>query len=136
MQLSKYVGIPWNPVGRNEDVGLDCWGLVRLFYENEMGISLPAYSNISLEESGKDIVANQVSSSDLHQQFEKIEDSGIEMGDILVFNIGGMPTHVAIAIGGGRMLHAHKKAGGVVVENFKNISWEKRLEGVYRWKLS
>lgn len=133
MNISKYVGIPWNPVGRDVESGLDCWGLVRLFYQQEMGISLPSYSNISAEETGKEDCSVVIMNSETYKQFDRVGGEP-ELGDILIFNMLGTPIHVAIALDNATMLHAHKSAQGVVVEQFKSSTWNRRLEGIYRWK--
>lgn len=132
--INKYIGIPWNPKGRVVEDGLDCWGLVREWYKNEMDVMLPSFSNISAEELGYKDCSTVIMTNELRDRFIRIEDGGAELGDILVFNISGMPIHVAVALEGGKMLHANKAAGGVVVESYKQLTWEKRLEGVYRWK--
>ena len=40
--VAKYVGIRYQSRGRSFD-GCDCYGLVRLFYQAELGIELPEY---------------------------------------------------------------------------------------------
>jgi cell wall-associated NlpC family hydrolase len=45
MDISRYIGIPHRVRGRDESA-LDCWGLIHLFYKNELGIELPDYSDL------------------------------------------------------------------------------------------
>lgn len=37
---AKYIGLPYVPGGREKD-GVDCWGLLRLIYKEEMQLDLP-----------------------------------------------------------------------------------------------
>lgn len=43
---AKYVGIPYVNEGRSTVSGLDCWGLLRVVYRDEIGIVLPDYGEI------------------------------------------------------------------------------------------
>ena len=43
--LDPYLEIPFKPQGQGLE-GADCWGLVKLFYQNEFDIELRSYSEI------------------------------------------------------------------------------------------
>ena len=42
IDISKYLGIPYKHLG-SDWTGINCYGLVRLFYKKELGISIPDY---------------------------------------------------------------------------------------------
>ena len=42
MDFNKYIGVPWLVGGRTFE-GFDCWGLVHLFFKNELHINIPSY---------------------------------------------------------------------------------------------
>jgi cell wall-associated NlpC family hydrolase len=56
-----------------------------------------------------------------------------EAGDLLFFRISGeKPSHVAIAIGDGRFVHAPNARGTVRVESLAAPYWQARFQGVRR----
>jgi hypothetical protein len=48
--LVKYIGIPYVLNARDGFAATDCWGLVRLIYNEELGIPLPIYGEIDTKD--------------------------------------------------------------------------------------
>lgn len=127
--VNKYIKIPFSEHGR-EITGCDCWGLVKIIYDKELNIVLPALLDY------KD-TKDRISISSLVKQ-EKIQDwieisSGQEKQfDVLIFNILNVPTHVGLVYKKGMMIHCEKGKGTYLTEYNKDHSWKKRLYGIYR----
>lgn len=130
MNITQYLGIPWNKKGRNVNEGLDCWGFARHFYETEYGIVLPMYSNIAASIDRVECT-EMIKNSPLHEQFDEVDTACA--GDLIFFTLSGMPIHIGVAMNNFKMIHA-KTNVGVVVENFRCTAWEKRLDSIYRYK--
>ena len=127
MNLNKYIGIPYVNKGRNFD-GCDCYGLVLLIYKNELKKSLlPAdsYSN----------------SEDLAQVYPLIKQ-GIalldgyevdipEVGDIVVFRLRGVPSHIGIYVGGNQVIHIMRSTHSCI-EKLNSRRLKGRVDGFYR----
>lgn len=123
---NKYVGIPYLENGRSTS-GLDCWGLVRLFYKQEFNIDLPSY----LEEYSGSYDPK------LPQIIENYKDNWTKtcapkLGDICLFNMLGEPTHVGIYLGNTKFLHARQDQASVI-ESIQRPIWRNRLEGIYTY---
>jgi hypothetical protein len=126
MNYSKYIGLPYKDLGRKED-GIDCWGLVRLFYKNELQIDLPSYD--TLYTSG--------SSPEVPELLAKYKESWIHSttgvpGDVCIFNIYGEPSHVGIYVGDNKFLHA-REGKDSVIDSLDSPQWSKRFQGFYKY---
>jgi len=120
---NKYVGIPYKINGRNFD-GCDCWGLVCLVYRYEFGIDIDKYFYKDLAE-GHDLIAKE------KKCFMKIEKPAI--GDLVLFNIGGKPSHIGIVIGTEyqkNLLHTVAEHDSAI-DRYNSVRWIKRIEGFY-----
>lgn len=122
----KYIGIPYLEHGRSS-TGVDCWGLVRLFYKQEFDIDLPSY------------VEEYTGSYDpkLSETIETYSNNWTKTvapkpGDVCLFNILGEPTHVGIYLGETKFLHVRQNQTSVI-ESTQRPIWRNRLEGIYTY---
>ncbi len=97
-EARKYLGVPYVWGGTDPKSGLDCSGLVQLVYKN-LGVDLPRVSYQQATQGQK--VANLASA---------------RPGDLLAF---GSPSvnHIAIYIGGDKMIHAPRPGEKVEVSD-------------------
>lgn len=126
MNYNKYIGLPYKDNGRDVS-GLDCWGLVRLFYKQELGIDLPSYAD--LYTSGSDPLIPEAINT--YKDNWELLDSG-NPGDVCLFNILGEPAHVGIYIGDNKFLHVREGMDSVI-ESITSTQWSKRFSGFYKY---
>jgi len=126
MDYTKYIGLPYQENGRTEH-GVDCWGLVRLFYRNEFNIDLPSYIE-NYTGANDPYLADFVK----HTKITWNQTTSPKPGDVCVFNILGEPTHVGIYIGQSEFLHC-RDGKDSVIESLQNYKWNRRLEGIYSY---
>ena len=126
MNYNKYIGLPYASNGRTES-GVDCWGLARLFYRNELGIELPSYSELYSTASDPEVVSAINSNRD-----NWLLTTQAVPGDLCLFNIYGEPAHVGIYIGDNKFLHA-REGRDSVVESLASSQWSKRFQGFYKY---
>ena len=122
---NKYIGIPYTTEGRERDSGLDCWGLVRLVYKEELGIDLPTFTNTyhDTETQAEALAFGK-------EYWDNIEAQ--ESGDVVIFRIAGEASHVGIITIPGFFIHV-REGQDSVVESLDSIKWRKRIEGIYRY---
>jgi cell wall-associated NlpC family hydrolase len=99
MWFAKYIGIPFLELGRTR-AGADCWGLVRMVYQNELGILLPEWSAHSSSFDNA-VVATEI--KEAHEYFTRVEQP--EPFAVAWFSSKSVYAHVGIAVDSQRMLH-------------------------------
>ena len=94
----KFVGNPYVYGGSSLTHGTDCSGFTMSIFK-KFGISLPRTSR---EQSGVG---------------KKISPSSARAGDLIFYASGGRVNHVALCIGGGRVVHASNPRTGITTSN-------------------
>ena len=123
MNLSDYIGLPYEQY--------DCWELIRFIYEDGLDIDLPDYrkrytSSNDVKQTGP-VVAQGIEDG----CWEKVDKPAF--GDVLIFNVLGIPSHCAMYLADGDFIHAFNGTNSVI-ENVNDLCWAKRFVGAYKWK--
>lgn len=118
MVYAKLIGIPYEV--------LDCWGIVKEFYKLVFDIELKRYYDEipNNRSTARDLVYTNMG------DFAVVEGKPA-FGDIMLIRLAGIESHIAVYIGGGKMLHTQKKVG-CHIDSVKR--WEKLIVNYYRVK--
>ncbi|CAK0766165.1 conserved hypothetical protein [Gammaproteobacteria bacterium] len=124
---NKYIGLPYLEKGR-DTAGVDCWGLARLVYAEEFGITLPCLSE-QYKSGSREGIAELIA---LEKEGWEITEAP-RSGDVVLFVIHGFPSHLGLVTLPGFFLHVLQNKT-VVVERLESPLWKSRLRGVYRYR--
>lgn len=130
MWSNRYIGIPFEDKGRT-DQGCDCWGLVRLVYQRELGFELPSLLDYSDTKDSKTI-SKMIRQHQDDLTWLPVETQHAQPFDVCVFRMVGVAAHVGIVVKNGLMLHCQRGSCTVHDEYLRDSNWSKRLEGIYR----
>lgn len=121
-----YVGIPFEDRGRDAR-GLDCWGLVRLVYDEQLGIDLPALEDCY--ENTSDLAA--IAETYELEKTDWIERPGPAPCDVVMFKLLAIPLHVGVVVDARTFLHTMERRG-TCVERLTSPAWSARVLAFYR----
>lgn len=127
MNFDKYIGLPYQENGRTLS-GVDCWGLARLFYRQELEIDLPDYSDLYTGSWDEQVTRLINYHKDTWQEVQQPS-----VGDLCLFNIYNEPAHIGIYAGDSKFLHA-RDGQDSVVESLNNPLWKRRLAGYFSYR--
>lgn len=102
---------------------LDCWGVAINFYKLVYDYDLPQYYASAPNNTS---VSNQLILSNMD---DFSETNNPEFGDLVLINLLGMPSHVAVYLSSKKMLHT-SRVTGCMIDNIKR--WEKKIVGYYK----
>lgn len=127
--LKDYIGIPFKDKGRDRS-GADCWGLFRIFYQEQFGIELPSHADdYENTQEGKTIGGLII--KDIEEKWTAIEQGQEKFGDGILIRLMNEPMHVGVITSPGWFLHCIEGADSVH-ETYRSAIWEKRILGIYR----
>lgn len=110
--FNKYIGIPYVNHGRDQS-GSDCFGIVKMILEKEFKVDVPEW----IDQDEPDF-----------SRFKKADEP--EVGSIGLFKFAGVPAHVGIYIGDGRVLHVMPNETACA-EKLKSRRLDGKLDGWY-----
>lgn len=124
-----YVGLPYKSRGRDRD-GLDCWGLFYLAGREALDLPLPDYEGPAWDDavSSAGIVK---AAATFAKRFQRLKPGEEQIGDGVLFFIGGLPIHIGMVIGRRRFLHIERNMTSTVAR-YDALEWRFRVEGFYR----
>lgn len=118
---NRAIDVPFKRHGRDFN-GWDCWGLIKLAYDQVFGIKVSDGDFGSPEENAE--AFNQGK-----EEWFKVAQE--RPGDVVLMRNGRLACHVGLVIEKGLMLHTQEKYG-TVVERFYSPTLKQRVVGIYR----
>ncbi len=132
--FGRYVGIPFLSEGR-DNRGFDCWGLVALVYQEQLGIYLPSYGEISAFDLVR--ISKEVSSAcEVGEVWRRCEPKPMAVA-VMTATMSGQrlrraPVHVGLFVDAKRILHVEAHTDACVIRaSDQRIST--RLLGAYEY---
>lgn len=126
MRFGRFIGLKYKDRGRDWS-GVDCYGLVELFYKEELGVAVPSYDYSTADNRTE--VAREMERG--MGEWVRIEEP--EPGDVIVFRIFGLPIHTGIYAGEGDFLHTFRRTE-TCFERLDSLTWADRIHGIFRWQ--
>ena len=123
-----YVGLPWADRGR-ERTGLDCWGLARLVYAEQLGIDLPSYAGDYLGAAEMAEIDGLIRGALGAGPWIEVTDRAEY--DLALFRIGRYDSHIGIIVDRSRMLHMMGR-DAAKIERIDGAQWSRRMCGIWR----
>lgn len=124
----EYLTIPYLHQGRTIK-GADCFGLLRLFYKNELNIDLPDFT----EDYDQEWWKTDNFMLDLYKEynFKKVKD--IQPNDVILFkNNATNAGHIGIVLDDSNFIHMSRTGCGTA--NYLYGIWQRQIHSVYRYK--
>lgn len=134
---AQYVAVPFREKGRTRD-GVDCYGLVRLIYQEQRGIELPSYADdYASTADAREITA--LVRGEVAARWTAIARVEARLFDVAIFTLCGQPTHVGLILDPPWFIHAMQMdasgaIGKIWMERWDVMRWDRRWLTAARWQ--
>lgn len=123
-----YRRIPYLSGGRSHK-GVDCYGLIYLVYAEQLGINLPAYTDVYTD-AEKTEQTDTIIRAHMGEDWNTVQTP--EAFDVILLRIGHRVCHIGLIYRSGWMIHC--LAGSqVTCERYNGITWKNRIVGFCRY---
>ena len=127
---AQYLNLPFLGRGRTRE-GVDCYGLVRLVYQEQLGIELPSYTEgYATPNDQQEIAAMCESAVGLHWKAIPLHEAKVFDG--IIFRIMGRTTHFGLVLDAPQFLHAMDGVWSTI-ERWDSLAWERRVLTAVRY---
>jgi len=127
MRLKSYVGLPFAERGRSR-MGVDCWGIACLVYDEQLGIALPHHAEDYVSTADRETLQRLIAEG--RSCWREIQREAAREFDLVEIRNVGVP-HVGIVAGPGLMLHVEAGADSVI-EPLSSPRIARRIRGYFR----
>lgn len=126
--MNRYIGIPFLD-GEASYSGANCYGLVRLFYKDYLGINIP---ELKVHSDHSNVVwATYL--KEIGEHWHNVDEPELYDVVAMAHNLShpNIVQHVGMYIGNGKVLHTLNKIGSHIssIEELKPI-----IKGYHRWR--
>lgn len=128
--ITDYIGVPYKDKGRDLK-GCDCFGLVKLYYKNELGIIIPDVA-ITADQPRR-IFANFLNEISQHWKETLIPEKGCVIAMAVNENHPKLVTHFAVMLNERQVLHTLNKKGSHIVK-IDDPTIKTFIKGFYKWQ--
>lgn len=138
IDIRKYMLIPFEDKGRSFE-GVDCWGLIYLIYKEELGITLPTYTD-----GYKKACAIEVQKiiDNNKGNWKQVEQKDVEQFDLVlmrsILTVEGKAviaeTHIAVMVDKHSFIHTEENIGVSLVNLKKDKRVVNRIVGFFRYE--
>lgn len=131
VDIKPFLRLRWKEFGRTWEQGVDCWGLVLLWYRSHYGILLAPHPGMSY--TGRNGIKRL---EDYVAEIDEAETNWNPVahprtGDVVKISSPANPLHVGIYIEPDKMLHITVGKSAAVVD-LKDPEWASRGKTYYR----
>ncbi len=130
-RLDRFIGIPFKDGGRDFD-GVDCWGLVVLYYRDALGVTLPDY-RISVAASTR--IAKQIDEVEKSGAWRELERPEPDCVVLMALDAAQprVRQHIGVFIGQGQILHTTASMGASYLIRLNQPFMIARTRGYYEF---
>jgi len=138
--MNKYIGLPYKHKGRDFK-GVDCYGLFRLIFQEEKGITLPDYTELKIDYD-KNWYKNKDNNHFLNCQgtvdgtfWDTISTKPYKKFDLLLFYLKSplIANHCGLYLQDSKFIHIYEDTTSTI-NSLDDLFWSSNLYGVIRYK--
>lgn len=127
---TQYLKLPFVDRGRDR-AGLDCYGLVRLIYQEQRGILLPSYTEgYATTDDKTEITA--LARGEIATRWKPIPIETVQLFDGVILRIAGLPIHFGMVLDEQYFIHTMRGVWSVM-ERWQSLTWQRRVVGAVRY---